>query len=260
MMPRRDRSHRSAAEEEAFTLPADRLPWLIRASCAVARLLARCSTRVDIEGLEHVPREGALILASNHASHADPPLIHAWLVPALGRPIHWMAKAEALSLPVIGWFFKRIGAFGIRRGAADTEAFRLARRVLDEGRVLGAFPEGTRSADGRMQTGKDGVALLALRTGAPVLPIGCAGTCRFWPRGRLLWRIGGRVTVRVGEPFALERRVLPDGRKESLEEVTDRLMRRIAALVPEDQRGVYATAVIPDPGPAAAGPGSPTNP
>jgi len=242
------RSPRSGAEWEAFTLPPDRLPWLIRGTCALGRVIVRCFTRVRVEGLEHVPREGALVLAANHASNADPPLVHCWLVPALGRPVHWMAKAEALRWPIAGWFMRRVGAFAVRRGAADTEAFRLARRVLDEGRVLGAFPEGTRSRDGRMQAAKEGVTLLALRTGAPVLPIGCAGTHRFWPRGRLLWRIGGQVTLRVGEPFAVERRVLPDGRKETLEEVTDRLMRRIAALVPEDQRGVYgAVTSAPEP-------------
>ena len=244
------RRFRSAAEEEAFVLPADRLPWLIRATCAVARILFRCFTSVRVEGLEHVPREGALIVASNHTSNADPPLIQAWLVPALGRPVHWMAKAEALDPPVIGWYFKQIGAFGIRRGAADTEAFRLARRVLDEGRVLGAFPEGTRSYDGRLQAAKEGVALLALRTGAPVLPVGCVGTHDLWPRGRTLWRFGGRVTLRVGEPFAVERRVLTDGRKETLEEVTDRLMRRIAALLPENDRGVYGAVAATEPGSA----------
>jgi 1-acyl-sn-glycerol-3-phosphate acyltransferase len=164
-----------------------------------------------------------------------------------------MAKAEALSPPLIGWFFKRIGAFGIRRGAADTEAFRLARRVLDDGRVLGAFPEGTRSYDGRMQAGKEGVSLLALRTGALVLPVGCAGTHRLWPRGRTLWRFGGRVELRVGEPFRVERRILPDGRKETLEEVTDRLLRRIADLLPEDHRGVYGAGPASAPGPEAPG-------
>ena len=237
------RRHRSTAEEEAFALPPDRLPWLIRASCAFGRVMFRCFTRVRVEGLEHVPREGALIIASNHASHADPPLIHCWLVPALGRPVHWMAKAELIDPPVPGWFFKRIGAFGIRRGSADTEAFRLARRVLDDGRVLGAFPEGTRSQDGRLQAAKEGVALLALRTGAAVLPVGCVGTHWLWPRGRTLWRVGGRVTLRVGEPFRVERQVLADGRKETLEEVTERLMTQIARLLPEDSRGVYGAGL-----------------
>lgn len=238
--PAAGRHHRRSAQEEtAFALPADRLPWFVRASNLAGRTIIRCSTRVSVEGLEHVPRSGPLILAANHASNADPPIVACWLTPALGRPVHWMAKAEALDWPIAGWFMRSNGAFGIRRGAADTEAFRLARAVLDDGRVLGTFPEGTRSATGLMQQAKDGVTLLALRSGAPVLPIGVGGTDRFWPRGRPLWRIGGRITLRIGEPFLLERGVGPDGSKESLEQVTTRLMRRIAELVPERQRGVY---------------------
>jgi len=235
--PRRPRSER---EEAAFTLPADRLPLFIRASQVAARTIFRCSTRVAVEGLELVPRSGALILATNHISNADPPLVSGWLTPALGRPVHWMAKAEALDWPLAGWFLRQNGAFGIRRGAADTEAFRLARAVLVDGRVLGAFPEGTRSPTGALQRAKDGVTLLALRSGAPILPIGVAGTDRFWPRGRKLWRVGGHVALRVGEPFVLERRVAPDGTKEPLEDVTTRLMLHIAELLPERHRGIYA--------------------
>lgn len=234
--PRRPRSESEAA---AFTLPADRLPLFIRASQLVGRTIIRCSTRVTIEGLEHVPKSGALILAANHISNADPPLVSGWLTPALGRPVHWMAKAEALDWPLAGWFMRQNGAFGIRRGAADTEAFRLARAVLEDGRVLGTFPEGTRSPTGALQQAKEGVTLLALRSGARILPIGVAGTDRFWPRGRRLWRIGGRVSVRIGEPFVLERGIAPDGTKESLESVTTRLMLHIAGLLPERHRGVY---------------------
>jgi 1-acyl-sn-glycerol-3-phosphate acyltransferase len=188
---------RSGQEAEAFALPADRLPAVIRASDLFGRTFIQCFTRVHVEGLEHVPTSGPLILASNHISNADPPLIATWLTPALGRPVHWMAKAEALEWPVAGWFMRQNGAFGIRRGAADTEAFRLAKSVLDDGRVLGAFPEGTRSPTGALQHAKDGVTLLALRTGAPILPIGVSGTDRFWPRGRKLWRIGGHISMRV---------------------------------------------------------------
>lgn len=234
--PRRPRSDQEAA---AFSLPSDRLPLLIRATDAFGRFAFRAFTRVEVSGLGRVPRSGPLILAGNHLSNADPPLLASWLTPALGRPIHWMAKEEALDWPVAGWFMRQNGAFGVRRGAADMEAFRLAKRVLDDGRVLGAFPEGTRSSTGALQVAKDGVTLLALRTGAAVLPIGIAGTDRFWPRGRALWRIGGRVSVRIGEPVVLERRVAPDGRRESLDEVTTRLMLLIAALLPERHRGVY---------------------
>jgi 1-acyl-sn-glycerol-3-phosphate acyltransferase len=120
--------------------------------------------------------------------------------------------------------------------------------------VLGAFPEGTRSPTGALQHAKDGVTLLALRTGAPILPVGVAGTDRFWPRGRTLWRIGGRITLRVGEPFTLERGRRADGQRESMEDVTTRLMLRIAELLPERHRGVYGPLVAGAPSAPAAHP------
>lgn len=249
--PRRRPSERVAL---AFTLPADRLPFFMRASQLVGRTLIRCFTRVSVEGLEHVPKSGALILAGNHISNADPPLVAGWLTPVLGRPVHWMAKAEALEWPLAGWFMRHNGAFGIRRGAADTEAFKVARAILDDGRVLGAFPEGTRSPTGALQRAKDGATLLALRTGAPILPIGVTGTDQFWPRGRKLWRFGGRISMKVGEPFVLERRVAPDGTREPLEDVTTRLMLRIAELLPERHRGVYGPLLA---SPGAGGPSEP---
>lgn len=240
--------------DAAFALPADRLPVVIRATDAFGRSFIQCFTRVTVEGLEHVPASGPLIIAANHISNADPPLMASWLTPALGRPIHWMAKSEALEWPLAGWFMRQNGAFGIRRGAADTEAFRLAKRVLDEGRVLGAFPEGTRSPTGALQKAKDGVSLLALRTGAPILPVGVAGTDRFWPRGQKLWGVGGRIALRVGEPFVLERERGPDGQRESMEDVTTRLMLRIAALLPERHRGVYGPLLTDDPSAPPSGP------
>jgi 1-acyl-sn-glycerol-3-phosphate acyltransferase len=240
------RHSRSDAEVAAFSLPRDRLPWTIRASNQFGRLLLGTSTRVSVGGLEHVPKHGALILASNHVSNADPPLIANWLTSSLGRPVHWMAKAEALEWPIAGPFMRMNGAFGIRRGAADTEAFRLAKSVLDDGRVLGTFPEGTRSPTGALQVAKEGVTLLALRTGAPILPIGCIDTDLFWPRGRRIWRIGGRIRMEVGVPFVLERLTGPDGRKESLQDVTTRLMLHIAALLPPRQQGVYGPLLAPD--------------
>lgn len=247
MTDRLPRRPRSESVESALTLPADRLPFFIRASQVVGRALIRCFTRVSVEGLEHVPRSGALILAGNHISNADPPLVAGWLTPALGRPVHWMAKAEALEWPLAGWFMRQNGAFGIRRGAADADAFRLARAVLEEGRVLGTFPEGTRSPTGALQRAKDGVTLLALRTGAPILPIGVIDTDRFWPRGKKLWRFGGHISMRVGAPFVLERRAGPSGTKESLEDVTTRLMLHIAELLPERHRGVYGPPLEPAP-------------
>ena len=256
MSARRPRRARSEAEAAAFALPRDGLPWMIRASNQFGRLLLGASTHVSVSGLERVPRHGALILASNHASNADPPLIANWLTASLGRPVHWMAKAEAMEWPIAGWFMRMNGAFGIRRGAADTEAFRLAKSVLDDGRVLGTFPEGTRSPTGALQVAKEGVTLLALRTGAPILPIGVVDTDLFWPRTRKLWRIGGRIRMQVGEPFVLERTVGADGRKESLEDVTTRLMLHIAVLLPSRQRGAYGPLLESDVSPAGVSEGS----
>ena len=127
--------------------------------------------------------------------------------------------------------------------------------VLDDGRVLGTFPEGTRSPTGALQVAREGVTLLALRTGAPILPIACIDTDLFWPRGRTIWRIGGRIGMQVGEPFVVERRTGADGRKESLEDVTTRLMLHIAALLPPRQQGVYGPLLGVDGSPAGVSEG-----
>lgn len=218
------------------------------ASLLIGRTLMRSCTRVDVGSLAGLPTKGPMIIASNHLSNADPPLIASWLTPALGRAVHWMAKQEALEWPVAGAFLRANGAFGIRRDAPDAEAFRLAKRVLDEGRVLGTFPEGTRSRTGALQRAKDGVTLLAIRSRAPILPVGVWGTERFWPRDRVVWGVGGSIHLRVGEPFTLERRTI-DGKREDLELVTTRLMERIAALLPAAYRGHYAGGAPDEPSP-----------
>lgn len=224
---------------EVIDLGAREPTWFVRGTLLVGRTVYRCVTRVDVEPLEGLPADGPLIIASNHLSNADPPLIASWLTPALGRSVHWMAKQEALDWPVAGAFLKANGCFGIRRGAADTEAFRLAKSFLDDGRILGTFPEGTRSPTGRLQKGKEGVTLLAIRTGAPILPVAVWGTERLWPRGAKFLKPGGHVHLRVGSPFVLQRETV-DGKREDLETVTTRLMLRIAELLPPAYRGAYA--------------------
>lgn len=214
----------------------------VRGSLFVGRTLYRGLSRVDVGPLGGLPADGPLIIASNHLSNADPPFIASWLTPALGRSVHWMAKQEALDWPIVGAFMRANGAFGIRRGAADTEAFRLAKRVLDDGRVLGTFPEGTRSHTGALQRAKEGVTLLAIRTGAPILPVAVWGTERLWPRGSAFPHPHPQVHLRVGPPFTLERLTV-DGKREDLETVTDRLMARIAILLPPAYRGAYAEDV-----------------
>jgi 1-acyl-sn-glycerol-3-phosphate acyltransferase len=155
--------------------------------------------------------------------------------------LHWLAKKEIFDWPIIGWMAAHGGIHPVDRSTADVEAYRLARRILDEGHPLLIFPEGTRSPTGALQEAKDGVAMLALRTGARIVPIGIAGSDRVWPKGRPLPRPGGRVTVAIGRPFRLADEVPEGGSgKAGKGEATRRLMHRIAELLPERHRGVYA--------------------
>ena len=219
--------------------------WFVRATHLTGRTIMGSLTRVRLEGVdrEELRTSGALIVASNHLSNADPVLIGSWLSPALGRNLHWLGKEEAMGWPVLGWAMRQNGVFGVRRGAADVDAFRLAKRVLDEGHVLVVFPEGTRSTTGGLQEAKDGLAILALRSGAAILPVGISGTDRFWPRhGRP--RYGGSVTMCVGRPFRLEPVPAGADRRAAQHAATVEIMSRIAALLPERHRGVYATSAV----------------
>jgi 1-acyl-sn-glycerol-3-phosphate acyltransferase len=218
------------------------LPFIPAATGFLVRFAAAPLTRIRVEGRDNVPRSGPLLIVCNHASNADGPVLVGYLVPALGRPMSWLGKEEAMRWPVGGWLVRSNGVIGVRRGAGDLEAFRMAARVLEEGRVLTVFPEGTRSRDGKLQEAKEGATVLALRTGAPILPIAIAGSHRFWPRGKLLVRPFHRITLRIGPVFHLAPAGGPD-RREAMRRATIELMSHIAELLPEDQRGVYAETV-----------------
>jgi 1-acyl-sn-glycerol-3-phosphate acyltransferase len=207
------------------------------------RIFGRAMSRIKLEGaIDEIPREGPVILAANHASNLDGVILGAWLIPKLGRRIHWLGKKELFDWPIVGWAAANGGVHPVDRGAADVEAFRLAQRILDEGNVLFVFPEGTRSPDGSLQEARDGLAVLAQRTGAQIVPIGIAGSHEVWPRGQKLPHPGGKVTVRVGRPFRPADE-LPPGtdRRTAKGLVTTMIMERIAALLPPSQRGVYGT-------------------
>lgn len=212
-----------------------------------ARTIARSITRVRVEGaIDEIPSEGPVILAANHISNADAVILGAWLTKRLGRRIHWLGKKEMFDWPILGWVFRNGGVHPVDRGGADVDAFRTAERVLDEGHVLMIFPEGTRSPTGELQKPKDGLAMLALRSGAPIVPIGIADTDRVWPKGRRFPRPGGHATMRVGRPFRLADE-LPEGldRKRAKTLATDLIMRRIAAELPPRHRGPYGEASSP---------------
>lgn len=214
---------------------------LIKLMTLGGRTVCRAISRISVEGeIAQIPLHGPLIIAANHASNLDVPVLGSWLIPRLGRRIHWLGKKEVFDWPIVGWLATRGGVHPVDRGAADVEAFRLAQRILDAGQVLFVFPEGTRSPDGALQVARDGVALLALRTGAAILPIGIGGSDRVWPKGQRLPHPGGHVTVRIGRPFRPADE-LPAGTTRSAAKglTTTLIMRRIAGLLPVRQRGIY---------------------
>jgi 1-acyl-sn-glycerol-3-phosphate acyltransferase len=220
---------------------------LIRMLMLIGRILARSLARVRVEGLEHIPRRGAVILAANHISNADPVVAGSWITGALGRRrIHWLGKRELFDWPVIGWAAANGGVHPVERGAADVEAFRLATRILEAGYVLLVFPEGTRSPTGELGEAKDGLAMLAMRTGAQIVPVGINNTDAVWGKGHLLPSPFPRrtVTMRIGAPFRVDD-VIPAGtdRKAAKALVTTAIMARIAALLDPRHRGVYAAAI-----------------
>lgn len=187
-----------------------------------------------VEGSENVPKDGGLIVASNHLNNADPP----FLARALGRPPIFMAKREMHNLPVFGLAFRAWGTFPVRRGEIDRTALRTAVELVDNGELLLMFPEGTRSRDAKLARGKAGTAMIALRTGAPVLPVAVTGTEGIkWPAFFLKPRSVERIKVVIGEPFTLERPERID--KAAAAEATDTIMKHIAELLPPAYRGTY---------------------
>ena len=245
-------ARRSRILERAMRLDNDK-SMLVKMVALVSRTFARSVSDVRIEGMEHVPATGALILAANHVSNLDAILAGAWTTLYLRRRrIHWLGKRELFGWPVFGWICAFGGVHPVDRSTADVEAYRLATRILERGYVLLIFPEGTRSPTGELQGAKDGMAQLALRTGASILPIGITDSDRVWPKGRKLPSPfpRRRITVRFGEPFKAADVVPPAAdRRAAKTAATTAIMGRIAELLEPRQRGVYAGAVRMPPSP-----------
>ncbi len=143
-----------------------------------------------------------------------------------------MGKRELFETPIIGFLLRAIGAFPVRRGEADRGALRMALNVIAAGQPLGFFAEGHRSESGQLIRGHPGVAYVAQRSGAPLIPLAVIGTKR--ARLGAFWRRD--ILIRVGEPFRAADLVV---KADDAQAVTDAIMRRVAALMPEEQRGVY---------------------
>jgi 1-acyl-sn-glycerol-3-phosphate acyltransferase len=200
-----------------------------------AALLMLISVKLHLEGKENIPRHGPLIFVSNHLNNADSLALTAMFP----RRIVWMVKTEWFSTPVVGWLFHLFGLIPVRRFEADLKALRQAQRALDRGSVLGMFPEGTRSRTAALAQGEPGTAVIALRTGAQILPVAIWGTENVKLPRDFFRR--NRIYMSIGRPFRL-----PEAKrvnKQTAESGTREIMKRIAELLPEKFRGVYADTV-----------------
>lgn len=176
---------------------------MLYTSCRTLILgILRLVFRIRTTGLEHVPKAGPAILASNHLSLFDPPVVGA----SVRRPLHFMAKAELFRIPVLGALISSLNAHPVDRSGSDAAAMRVAMRILEEGGALVVFPEGTRGEEGRLGRARAGTGMLAARSGAPVIPVLVSGTSRVLPRGAVVPRLA-RISVVYGAPlhFARER-------------------------------------------------------
>jgi 1-acyl-sn-glycerol-3-phosphate acyltransferase len=200
-----------------------------------AVLLMRLIFRMRRFGHRHVPRRGPALLVANHSSVLDPPLI-AGMTP---RPVTFLAKAELFEVPLFGGLIRRLGARPLRRDGGDPAALRTALRLLEEGRVLLVFPEGSRGPEGSLRPAKPGAGMLAVLSGAPVIPVYISGTGRAWPRGRR-WPRPARVTVRFGEPVQVPRADAAR-RKDSYEAASRAMMAAIARLKDAEDRARSAS-------------------
>ena len=203
----------------------------------LALLLARLLFRVEVRGAEHVPRTGSAMIVANHSSVLDPPVVGA----AAPRPLHFMAKAELFSIPLFGRLIRAVNARPVRREGADARALREALRILESGHALLVFPEGTRGPEGVLREGRAGAGMLALLSGAPVVPAYVEGTGRALPRGRSLPR-PVKVRVSFGAPLSFGK-VEGSHRKERYLEASREMMAAIARLKQATERGMTATEI-----------------
>jgi 1-acyl-sn-glycerol-3-phosphate acyltransferase len=208
-------------------LPEERL-WLWRIGFPIVRALAAVVAPWRIEGAENIPRTGGYILVANHINWKDPP----WIEFALGRAIRYMGKRELFEMPVIGFVLRAIGAFPVRRGEADRGALQMALAVVAAGQPLGFFPEGHRSESGQLIRARAGVGHIARNSNAPIIPLAVSGTRR--ARLGAFWRRD--ILFRVGPAF---RAADLDVKSDDQQALADAIMRRVAALMPPEQRGVY---------------------
>lgn len=201
-------------------------PFLYRLAKSVLSRPLHSAYEIDVDGIGHVPDSGGVIVAANHRSFMD----SVFLALVVKRPVSFLAKAEYFDHRRTAWLFRATGQIPVRRGspAAARRALDAALAVLNDGGVVGVFPEGTRSRDGRLHRGNLGPARLAVAAGVPIVPVGLVGTEAVQPPDQRLPRIGLPVGVHLGLPRWPDPE--PAERRAHLRALTDQVMSDIADL------------------------------
>ena len=200
----------------------------------IGRLCFSTFGRWEVEGREAVPPIGRVLVVANHLSNADPPVLAA----AMPRMVHFLGHQGLFKNPLAAWAFRAWGVHPVARGSRDPAAALWALRALEREEAIGLFPEGTRSPGG-MRKAHSGVAYIAMKSQVPIVPVGITGTEKIPGYWRILFPFH-KIRVKIGTPFTLP----PiQGRIERpvLESLTEMIMLRIAALLPEEYRGVYGS-------------------
>ncbi len=205
----------------------------------IFRVLVKLFIRLEIKGKENLPSTGSFILVSNHIHLIDPPLLILSLLPRRSR---FMAKEELFR----SWFYSPLmhlaEAFPVRRNGSYKDkqlALKQAMEVLKNGLILGMFPEGSRSRNGQLSQGYPGAAVIALRSGAPIVPAAIIGTEKLKGIG---WLKRPKVTITFGRPFLLPK-IKGESAQPKLKMLTDLIMKEIAILLPVEYRGKYREMV-----------------
>ena len=222
--------------------------WILK---AILKPLLRVVYQIRVEGLENVPRKGGAIIAANHVSFLD-----SFFIPLVinRRKLTYLAKDDYFKSWKTAWFFKMAGQIPVDRsgGEKSERALNTGLRVLRTGELLGIYPEGTRSPDGRLHRGRTGVARLALQAGVPVLPVGLIGTDVVMPKEAKMPRLTGRIEVRVriGAPIDTTRFAGREDDRLALRSLTDEILYEIMQLSGQEYVDEYAsrtaTEVLPE--------------
>lgn len=233
-------------------MPADEVGKLYPVAKAVLTPLFRAGWKFDIQGLDNIPASGGAILCPNHTSVLD-----SFFVPALlPRRVSYVGKAEYMDSWKTRYIFPALGMIPIDRegGDAGERALATAQKILEKGELFGIYPEGTRSRDGRLYRGHTGPARLALRTGAPIIPIGISGAREVMPPDAKFPTLRLPVTIRFGTPIEVGRYAGRANDRMVLRQLIDEVMYEIRELSGQEYVDEYANKKksAPTPAPAAA--------